>query len=54
MNGNLLTIVNEHEHDEPLIQKIDSLNDNCYRGCHNKNFRTIKFECVDDIKHHKY
>ena len=37
MNKNQLTVVKEYEYVKPLIQKIDSLIDNCYRDCH-KNF----------------
>ena len=33
MNENQLTIVKGYELDRPLIQKIDSLIDNCYRDC---------------------
>ena len=38
MNENQLTIVKENEFDEPLIQKTDSIVDNCYRDCHKKVF----------------
>ena len=34
MNKNQLTIVKEYEFDNPLIQKIDSLIDDCIRDCH--------------------
>ena len=48
MNENV--IVEEYESDKPLIQKIDSLIDNCIRACHNKNFHTFGHICVYDIK----
>ena len=38
MNENQLTIVKEYEIDKPLIQKIDSMIDKCYRDCHKKYF----------------
>ena len=34
MKRNQLTIVQEYEFDKPLIQKIDSILDKCYRDCH--------------------
>ena len=49
-NGNQLTIVNEYELDKPLIYKIDSIFDNCIRGCHNKNLHASEYKCVYDIK----
>ena len=33
MDENQLTIVKEYEFDQPLIQKIDSIFDKCYRDC---------------------
>ena len=38
MNENQLTLVKEYEFDKPLLQKIDSIIDNCYRDCHKKIF----------------
>ena len=46
MNENV--IVEEYEFDKPLIQKIVSLNDNCTRDCHNKNFHTFDHIYVYD------
>ena len=37
LNKNQLTIGKEYEFIKPLIHKIDSIFDNCYRDCHNKN-----------------
>ena len=34
MNENQLTIVKEYEFDNPLIQKIVSIMDDCMRDCH--------------------
>ena len=31
MNENQLTIVKDYEFDKPLIHKLDSIFDNCYR-----------------------
>ena len=38
-------IVKEYEIDNPLIQKIDSIIDNCIRDCHNKYFHTFDLIC---------
>ena len=45
MNKNQLTIVKEYEFDKPLIRKIDSINDNSKRVCHNKLFHTFDHIC---------
>ena len=47
MNGKTKenVIVKEHEIDNPLIQKIDSIIDNCIRDCHNKYFHTFDHIC---------
>ena len=50
MNKNQLTIVKEYIFDNPLIHKIDSIIDNCYRDCHNKYFHTFEYDCTYDIK----
>ena len=42
-------IVKEYEIDNPLIQKIDSIIDNCIRGCHNKYFHTFDHICEYDL-----
>ena len=49
MNENQLTIVKEYEFDKPLIHKIDSIFDYCYRGCHNRFFLTYKYRCTYNI-----
>ena len=38
-------IVKEYEIDNPLIQKMDSIIDNCIRDCHNKYFHTFDHIC---------
>ena len=38
-------IVKEYEIDNPLIQKIDSIIDNCIRVCQNKYFHTFDHIC---------
>ena len=50
MNENELYVVKENIFDNPLITKIDSIIDSCYRDCHKKNFHTFKYECIYDIK----
>ena len=48
INKNQLTLVKEHEFDQPISQRIDSVNDNCYRDCQNKYFHTFEYICVCD------
>ena len=50
MNENELYVVKEYKFDNPLITKIDSIIDNCYRDCHKKYFHTFKYVCIYDIK----
>ena len=50
MNENELYVVKEYKFDNPLITKIDSKFDNCYRDCQNKYFHTFKYVCIYDIK----
>ena len=50
MNQNELYVVKEYKIDNPLITKIYSIIDNCYRNCHNKYFHTFKYACIYDIK----
>ena len=49
MNENALYVVKEYKFDNPLITKIDSIIDVCYRDCHNKYFHTFKYVCIYDI-----
>ena len=49
MNDNQLTIVKEHEFDNPLIQKIDAPIDNYIGGCHNNYFHTFDHICEYDL-----
>ena len=39
------SIMKEYKIDNPLMQKIDSIIDNCIRDCHNKYFHTFDFIC---------
>ena len=48
MNENQLTV--EYEFDKPLIQKIDSIIDNCVRENNNKYFHTFDDICEYDIQ----
>ena len=50
MNENELYVVKEYKFDNPLITKIDSIIDGCYRDCHNNFFHTYKYVCIYDIK----
>ena len=43
-------IVKEYEIDKPLIQKIDSIINNCIRDCHNKYFHTFDHICQDILQ----
>ena len=49
MNEDQLTIGKEYEFDNPLIQKIDSIIDDCIRDCHYKCFHTFDHVCEDDL-----
>ena len=51
MNGilNENVIVKKYDIDKPLIQKIDSIIDNCIRECHIKLFHTIDHICEYDL-----
>ena len=46
---NEIVIVKEYEVDKPLIQKIDSIIDNCIRDCHQKYFHTFDHICEYDL-----
>ena len=50
INENQLTIVREYEFDKPLIQKIDSIIDTCYRNCYSKYDHTFEYKCEYDVK----
>ena len=50
MSENELYAVKEYKSDNPLITKIDSIIDSCYRDCHNKCVHTFIDECIYDIK----
>ena len=50
MNENELYVVKEYKFDNPVISKIDSILDNCYRDCHKNYFHTFKNVCIYDIK----
>ena len=47
MNDNI--IVKESEFNDPLLQKIDSIIDNCIRDCHDKFFNTFDQVCEYDL-----
>ena len=49
INKDKLTVVKEYEFENPLIQKIDSINDKCYKDCHNNYYHTFEYECVYDL-----
>ena len=50
MNENELNVVQKFKFDYPLITKIDSIIDSCYRDCHNKYFHMFKYVCLYNIK----
>ena len=52
MNGlmNENDMVKDYEFDEPLIQKIDSIVDDCISDCHHKYFHTFDHICESDIQ----
>ena len=44
-----LYVVKEYKFGNPLITKIVSIIDGCYRDCHNKYFHTFNYVCIYDI-----
>ena len=50
MNENEIYVVKEYKFDKPVITRIDSIIDSCYRVSHNKHFENLKCECVYDIE----
>ena len=40
MSEYLLAFAEEYEFDNPLVHKIDSIIDKCYRDCHKNFFHT--------------
>ena len=50
MNENELYVEKEYKIDNPLITKIDSVIDFCYRHCHNNYFHTSKYVYIYDIE----
>ena len=50
MNEDQLTIVKEYEIINQLMHKVDSIFDNCIRGCHIEYFHTFEYKCVYDIQ----
>ena len=49
MNEDQLTIGKEYEFDNPLIQKIVSIIDDCIRDCHYECFHTFDHVCEVDL-----
>ena len=50
MNENELYVVKEYKYKNPLITKIDSIIDSCYRDCHRKYLHNFKYECIYEIE----
>ena len=50
MDDNQLTIVRKHQIIKPLIHKIESIIDNCYRDCQNNYYHTFEYKCEYDIQ----
>ena len=50
MNENELYVVKEYKFNNPLITRMHSIIDGCYRDCHNTYFHTYKYVCIYDIK----
>ena len=44
-----ITIVKEYEFNNPLVQKIDSIIDKCYRDCYNNYYHSFEYECIYDL-----
>ena len=50
MNENELYVVKEYKFTNPLITRIHSLIDGCYRDGHNKYFLTFKYVCILNLQ----
>ena len=50
MNENELYVVKEYKIDNPLITKIASIIDKCFRDCHTNYFHDFEYECIHDNK----
>ena len=50
MNESRSALAKEYKFDEPLNQKMASINDNCIRDYHNRYFHTFDNICAYDIK----
>ena len=50
MNENEIYGVKEYRFDSPLITKVDSLVDNCFRGSHFNFFLGFNYDCIYDNK----
>ena len=50
MNENELYVVKEYKFGNFLTTDIDSINDSCFRDCHNKYFPNFKYDCIYDSK----
>ena len=50
MDENQVTVAKEYDFKKPLVHKIDSIFDKCYRDGHNKYFHTFEFKCVYNIE----
>ena len=42
-------IVEKYEFDKPLIQKVDSIFDDCIKDCHNNYFHTFDHICEYEL-----
>ena len=49
LNENQLAFVKDYKFDIPLIHKMDSIIDDCYRDCHNNYFHANEYCCVYSI-----
>ena len=54
MNKNQLTVGKVFEFEKPLIDKLDSIIDICFRVCKNRYFRTFDHICVYNIDFTNY
>ena len=43
-------VVKKYTFKNPVITRIHSITDECYRDCHNKYFHTFNYVCIYDIK----
>ena len=50
MNENGKCLAKDHKFDNLFITELDSITDNCFKDCHNKNFHKFNYDCIYDFE----